>query len=183
MALQRQVMAKMLGKRDSEQEKEALEWIFTILGEPVPQGEFENILQDGTVLCRLINKLSPGAVPKINTSGSQFKMMENINNFLSAIKAYGVPIQDVFQTADLYEKKQVSQVSTTLFALGRATYMHPEWPGPWLGPRPSEENKREFTEEQLAASKTVIGLQAGSNKGATQAGDTTGAQRRVIVGK
>lgn len=183
MALQRQVMCKMMGKRDPEQEKESLEWIFAILGEPVPNAPFENILQDGTVLCRLMNKLSPGIVPKINTSGGQFKMMENINNFLNAIKEYGVPIQDLFQTADLYEKKQLSQISTTLFALGRATYMHPEWEGPWLGPRPSEENKREFTEEQIAAGKTVIGLQAGSNKGATQAGDNTGAQRRVIVGK
>ncbi|KAG0718949.1 Muscle-specific protein 20 [Chionoecetes opilio] len=173
----------MMAKRDPEQEKEALEWIFTILGEAIPKGEFEDILQDGTVLCRLMNKLSPGNLPKINTSGGQFKMMENLNNFLIAIKAYGVSIQDVFQTADLYEKKQVSQVTTTLFALGRATYQHPEWTGPWLGPRPSEENKREFSDEQLAASKSVIGLQAGSNKGASQAGDTTGAQRRVIQGK
>lgn len=176
-------MAKMMGKRDHAEEKEALEWVFTILGEPIPKAEFENILHDGTVLCRLINKLAPGSVPKVNAGGGQFKEMENINNFLGAIRAYGVPIQDVFQTADLYEKKQVSQVSNTLFALGRATYQHPEWPGPWLGPRPSEENKREFTEEQLAASKSVIGLQAGSNKGATQAGDTTGSQRRVIIGK
>lgn len=173
----------MLAKRDPEQEKEALEWIFAILKQPVPKADFEDILQDGTVLCQLMNKLQPGSVPKINTSGGQFKEMENINNFLTAIKAYGVPIHDLFQTADLYEKKQVSQVSTTLFALGRATYQHPEWTGPWLGPRPAEENKREFSEEQIAAGKTVIGLQAGSYKGATQAGDNTGAQRRVIVGK
>lgn len=46
--------------------------------------------------------------------------MENINNFQKAIKEYGVPDQDVFQTVDLWEKKDISQVTNTLFALGRA---------------------------------------------------------------
>lgn len=57
---------------------------------------------------------------KINESGGQFKMMENINNLQKALKAYGVPDQDVFQTVDLYEKKDISQVTNTLFAIGRA---------------------------------------------------------------
>ncbi|KAK8737746.1 hypothetical protein OTU49_004222 [Cherax quadricarinatus] len=183
MSLQRQVMVKMMGKREPEQEKEALEWIFTVLGEPVPHGDFGDILRDGQVLCRLMNKLSPGAIPKIHTTGAQFKMMENINKFSDAMRKYGVSIQDLFQTADLFEKKDLATVCTALFSLGRATYLHPEWPGPWLGPRPAEENKREFSEEVLAASKTVIGLQAGSNKGATASGQNVGAQRRVIIGK
>lgn len=50
------------------------------------------------------------------------------------------------------------------------TYKHPEWTGPWLGPRPSEENRRTFTAEQLKGGATVIGLQAGTNRGATQSG-------------
>ena len=61
--------------------------------------------------------------------------------------------------------------------------MHPEWPGPWLGPKPSESNVREFDEETLAAGKAVIGLQAGQNKGATQAGQNMGAGRKIIIGK
>ncbi|XP_063615548.1 muscle-specific protein 20-like isoform X2 [Penaeus indicus] len=183
MSLQRQVMAKMHGKRDQEQEKEALDWIFTVLGEPRPEGDLGDILRDGQVLCRLMNKLVPGSVPKINTSGSQFKMMENINNFSQAMRKYGVPIVDLFQTSDLFEKKDLAVVTNSLFSLGRTTYRHPEWPGPWLGPRPAEEQKREWSEEQLRAGQGIIGLQAGSNKGATQAGDNTGAARRVILGK
>lgn len=46
-------------------------------------------------------------------------MMENINNFQQAIKAYGVADLDVFQTVDLWEKKDIAQVTNTLFALGR----------------------------------------------------------------
>jgi len=174
---------KMAGKRDAEQEKQAITWIFQVLEEPEPQGDFGDILKDGQVLCRLMNKLSPGCIPKINTGGVQFKMMENSGNFSKAARAYGVSVQDLFQTADLYEKHDLVAVCNSIHSLGRATYSHPEWQGPYLGPRPAEENKREFTEEQIAASKTVIGLQAGSNQGASQAGMNDGAQRRVILGK
>ena len=61
--------------------------------------------------------------------------------------------------------------------------MHGEWPGPWLGPKPAESNVREFDEETIAAGKTVIGLQAGQNKGASQAGQNIGAGRKIIIGK
>lgn len=70
----------MAGKRDVQQEKEAQEWIEAVLGEKFPPGEtFEDVLRDGQVLCKLMNKISPGSVTKINSSGGQFKMMENIN--------------------------------------------------------------------------------------------------------
>lgn len=61
-------------------EKEAQEWIEAILGKKFPPNElFEDVLKDGQVLCELMNKISPGSVSKINSSGGQFKMMENIN--------------------------------------------------------------------------------------------------------
>lgn len=40
-------------------------------------------------------------------------------SFQGAIKAYGVPDIDVFQTVDLWEKKDIAQIVSTLFALGR----------------------------------------------------------------
>lgn len=63
------------------------------------------------------------------------------------------------------------------------TYRHPEWNGPWLGPKPSEECKRDFSDEVLKAGQTIVGLQAGSNKGATQAGQNMGAGRKILLGK
>ncbi|KAL1110120.1 hypothetical protein AAG570_008197 [Ranatra chinensis] len=184
MSLERAVRAKLAGKRDAQQEKEAQEWIETVLGQKFPPGElFEDVLKDGQILCQVMNKLKPGSVPKINSSGGQFKMMENINAFQKALKEYGVADVDVFQTVDLWEKKDIAQVTTTLFALGRTTYKHSEWKGPYLGPKPSEECKREFTEEQLRAGESIIGLQAGSNKGATQSGQNMGAGRKILLGK
>lgn len=43
---------------------------------------------------------------------------------------------------------------------------------PSIGPKEATENKREFSEEQLKEGQSIIGLQMGSNKGASQAGAT-----------
>ena len=52
--------------------------------------------------------------------------------------------------------------------------------GPTLGVRIASENKRAFDEGVLKAGQTVIGLQYGSNKGASQAGMTPyGASRQI----
>ncbi len=85
---------------------------------------------------------------------------------------------------DLFgDRQNIAVVTQAIFSLARTCYKHPEFKGPWLGPRPSEENKREFSDDVTAAGKTVIGLQAGQNKGASQAGSNLGAARRIIIGK
>ncbi|XP_030767626.1 muscle-specific protein 20 [Sitophilus oryzae] len=159
-----------MSKRNKELETEVLEWIFKVLGEPVPSGDFENILKDGVVLCNLANKLSPGSVKKIATKGTNFQLMENIQRFQAAIKAYGVPQEEIFQTADLFERRNIPQVVLSLYALGRLTQKHPEYNGPSLGPKMADKNERTFTEEQLRASEGQLNLQMGYNKGASQSG-------------
>lgn len=67
-----------------------------------------------------MNQLSPGIIKKINMSGGQFKMMENINKFQEAAKKYGVAEIDVFQTVDLWERRNIPQVTQCIMALGRA---------------------------------------------------------------
>lgn len=64
--------------RNKEQEKEVLEWIFAILGEPVPKGDYEDILKNGVVLCKLANKMVAGSVKKIQERGTNFQLMENV---------------------------------------------------------------------------------------------------------
>lgn len=184
MSLERAVRAKIAAKRDPALEKEAQEWVEAVIGRSLGGEPFEDAIRDGQVLCELMNKLKPGSVAKVNSSGGQFKMMENINNFQKALKEYGVSDVDVFQTVDLWEKnKDFASVINCLFALGRETYRHPEWTGPRLGPKPADESKRDFSEEQLKAGQTIIGLQAGQNKGASQAGQNLGAGRKIILGK
>ena len=52
--------------------------------------------------------------------------------------------------------------------------------GPALGPKESTAQKREFSEGQMQEGKHIIGLQMGSNRGASQAGMTPyGATRQI----
>lgn len=173
------VSAKIAGKRDPDAEREVIEWIEAVTGERLPNAPYEEILRDGQVLCRLMNQLMPGSIQKINSSGGQFKMMENINKFQECCKKYGVPEIDVFQTVDLWERRNIPQVTQCIFALGRTCQVHSEWRGPILGPKLSDENKRQFTEEQLRAGEGVINLQYGTNKGANQAGLNFGNTRHM----
>lgn len=55
--------------------------------------------------------------------------------------------------------------------------------GPVIGVKVAQENKRNFSEEKLKESHKIIGLQYGSNKGASQAGMTAyGTGRQIIPG-
>lgn len=44
--------------------------------------------------------------------------MENIQIFLDAAEAYGLPKSSLFQTVDLYEARNMSQVINTIMQLG-----------------------------------------------------------------
>lgn len=44
---------------------------------------YEDALRDGVLLCKLMNKLQPGLITKINTSGGDYKMMDNLNQYVS----------------------------------------------------------------------------------------------------
>ena len=65
------------------QEYQVQKWIEAVLNEPFPEGKpYEDVLKDGVILCKLMNTLSPGSIPKINVSGAHFKLMENVSRYL-----------------------------------------------------------------------------------------------------
>ncbi|XP_077283580.1 myophilin [Arctopsyche grandis] len=156
--------------RSKEQESEVLGWIYEVLGEPLPNSPYEDVLRDGVVLCKLINKIVPGSVKKIQEKGTNFQLMENVQRFQAAIKKYGVPEEEIFQTADLFERRNIVQVTLCLYSLARITQKHPEYTGPSMGPKMADKNERTFTEDQLRASEGQVNLQMGFNKGASQSG-------------
>lgn len=43
---------------------------------------YEDALRDGVLFCMLMNKLQPGLITKINTSGGDYKMMDNLNQWV-----------------------------------------------------------------------------------------------------
>ncbi|XP_077977894.1 muscle-specific protein 20-like [Glandiceps talaboti] len=180
-----QVAAKIGAKRDPQQEAEAKEWIEAIVGEPFSNpDDYAESLKDGIMICKLANKISPGAVKKINTQkGQSFKMRENIEQFQKFAKSVGVPEVDVFQVVDLFEKGNISQFTQCIFAVARLIATQPGYSGPTLGPKQAQENVRDWTDEQLAQQKAMregeVGLQMGSNKGASQAGQNFGLGRQI----
>ncbi|CAF2514750.1 unnamed protein product [Rotaria sp. Silwood2] len=119
MALDRAVKGKISLKRDPEQETAAREWIEAVIGEKFPTNDYEEALHDGIILCKLMNKLKPGSVSKIHTTGGPMKLRENIAVFQNAARAYGVNPSELFQAVDLFDKQNIEIVTICIFALNR----------------------------------------------------------------
>lgn len=183
------VQAKVDSKYDEALASEGLQWIQTVLekhGEPQQfdvsgdRANFESVLSDGFLLAKLINVLQPGC---INTNKlakrptMMFKKMELIEIFLAKLKSYGVPDHELFSTIDLTEAQNLNQVVVCLQGLGRKARTNGEI---GFGPQESQANVRNFTEEQLNAGSSVISLQYGTNKGASQAGMSFGKSRKIL---
>ncbi|XP_077087297.1 transgelin-2 [Siphateles boraxobius] len=188
--LSREVQSKIDKKYDPELEERLVQWIIAqcgdSIGNPQPgkQG-FQQWLKDGCVLCELINSLNKDSKPvkKIQSSGMAFKQMEQISQFLVAAERYGITKSDAFQTVDLWEGKDLAAVQMMLMSLGSLAVTKSD--GCYRGDpswfhKKSQENKREFSEDQLKEGQSVIGLQMGTNKGASQAGMTGYGQTRQI---
>ncbi|KAK6025430.1 hypothetical protein OSTOST_08669 [Ostertagia ostertagi] len=126
---------------------------------------------------RLANSLQPGVVKKINSSGMAFSnRWRNIAFFLAFAEKH-VAKSELFQTVDLYEAQDPNAVLICLSSLARKSEKLFGKPG--LGPKEAEGEKRSWTEEQLKAGQNVIGLQMGSNKGATASGINFGNTRHM----
>ena len=140
---------------DEEQEQKAVEWVAAVTGVPRPAGEpLQSWLRNGIVLCALANTISPGAVAKVSTSPMPFKQMENIEAYVRACAALGVPSQDLFVTVDLFEGKNLPAVVRNLHSLGRVAQQR-GFSGPSLGAKLSTRNARQFSEEQMALAKAM----------------------------
>lgn len=197
------VAKKNNDKYEDEIAGAALEWIKAVLehcnkdassikhsdAAAVSQDGVHELLKGGDLLCVLANCLWPGSVdekhcqpPSANKPAAMIAHQSNdkISRFLDACEANGMKKIDLFQSCDLADKINMSQVLNTIVALGRKSHSAEKYNGPTLGPKESEQNTREFTEDQISLGKTFIGLQAGTNKFATQAGQNFGKTRAII---
>lgn len=99
----------------------------------------------------------------------------------------------MFSTADLYDEKDINQVTTMLHALGRTVQtVLPDYTGPKLGVKVVERNERKFSEAQLREAANAVNVfNLGSSKqalAATQAvigtpGDGDAAPVRASSGR
>ncbi|KAK3107834.1 hypothetical protein FSP39_023194 [Pinctada imbricata] len=171
----------MGAKYDPAAEAEVRNWIKQLIGEDIGDGAMnvEKNLRDGVILIKLLQKLYEGTsnLPNkartmklsYNTMNAPFKQMENIEVFLKGANAYGVPLNSLFQTVDLYEGRNMAMVVATILQLGTEAQRN-SYNGPTCGSKPVEKHQVQFSYEQLKNSHGVIGLQSGTNKFASQKG-------------
>lgn len=116
--------------------------------------------------------------------------------FLEAAKSFGVPVQETFQTVDLWERQNLNSVIICLQSLGRKVHLlflffiinkiyhiyakqGTNLGVVSIGPKEADKNVRHFSEDQLRAGQAIISLQYGSNKGANQSGINFGNTRHM----
>jgi len=135
--LDAELAAKAAEKYDPELEKAVTTWIIDITGEDFASkgaDSFAMWLQDGQVLCHLVNKIIPGKIAKVNTMQAPFKKMENITYFTDAARSIGVPESSMFATPDLFEEKNLGSVINCIYTFARVVQSAaPDFDGPTLG--------------------------------------------------
>jgi len=175
-----ETQSKVNAKYSEEDASKVLEWIGGLIGESFDfsgsMDNFQEQLKDGQKLCKLMNAVKPGSIKKINSGKLVFKWMENLQNFNQTCKAVGVPEMETFQAVDLTERVNLHQVVLCCNGLARKAQ---SLGLKGFGPKEAEQNKRDFSDETLKAGQSVIGLQMGSNQGATQSGQNFGNYRHM----
>ncbi|XP_051898104.1 calponin-1 isoform X2 [Pristis pectinata] len=177
--LSAEVNRKIAQKYDPQKDEDIRRWIEDVTGVTLTENLMDG-LKNGVVLCKLINKLQPGSVKKINESPQNWHQLENIGNFLKAIAKYGVKLHDSFEANDLYENCNLTQVQTTLMALASLAKTKGYHTKSDIGVRYAEKQQRVFNSETLKAGQNIIGLQMGTNKFASQQGMTAYGTRRHL---
>lgn len=83
--------------------------------------ELAMALQDGTVLCRLVNKIIPGSISDFSEKPEkQFLKMQNINKFLEVCqKKFRMKEGELFTADELYYASNFPKVVASLSALSR----------------------------------------------------------------
>eukprot|EP01084_Bolivina_argentea_P183661 316889_1 len=147
---------------DPKRKLEAKMWIQTVLDITLNNDLFDE-LQDGTLLCEVLNKIQPGTCKKYKKSKHAFVSRNNIGIFIKGARQLGLPATDVFETRDLYDKQRLSAVVQTVYSVS-AISRKLGFSGPFIGVSYSEANKRHFTKAQLARTKSTVPLLSRGDK-------------------
>jgi len=108
-------------RNQTNQEAERVRaWLAQVLDERMEKDvPLEELLHDGVILCRLINRIHPDAIPSINAPNSgMFLLRDNVDTFLKKCNTViGLKTTVLFDVADLFEAKNMNRVYGTLHAL------------------------------------------------------------------
>ncbi|NXK37618.1 LMO7 protein, partial [Piprites chloris] len=115
-----------------------------VTGKSFGTKDFRAALENGVLLCDLINKIKPGIIKKINRLSTPIAGLDNINVFLKACENIGLKEAQLFHPGDLQDlsnrvtvkpeetNRRVKNVLITLYWLGRKAQSNPHYNGPYL---------------------------------------------------
>merc|ERR1712083_991379 len=140
---------------DGNQVAEVKQWMETIMGETYT--DFFEDIRDGVELCKLLNKIKPGLLrrKKFKKSKIVFVARTNIQIFIEGCKKLGIPETDCIETRDLFDQQNLNDVVLNLYAVSAISRKH-NFGGPFIGKKYADKNKREFSAEVLAKSKSSV---------------------------
>ncbi|XP_073203089.1 LIM domain only protein 7 isoform X2 [Lepidochelys kempii] len=139
----------MEGREDAEGScdvafAEAQRWVEAVTGKSFGTKDFRAALENGVLLCDLINKIKPGIIKKINRLSTPIAGLDNINVFLKACENIGLKEAQLFHPGDLQDlssrvtvkqeetNRRLKNVLITLYWLGRKAKNNPGYNGPNL---------------------------------------------------
>lgn len=85
------------------------------------------------LLCKLIDAIQPGLIPRIERAGAPAAERANIKSFLLACHILGVAAESLFDERDLHEKKNLEAVVHCLGVLSETLESSSSFRGPFLG--------------------------------------------------
>ncbi|XP_030422553.1 LIM domain only protein 7 isoform X3 [Gopherus evgoodei] len=139
----------MEGREDAEGScdvafAEAQRWVEAVTGKSFGTKDFRAALENGVLLCDLINKIKPGIIKKINRLSTPIAGLDNINVFLKACENIGLKEAQLFHPGDLQDlssrvtvkqeetNRRLKNVLITLYWLGRKAQNKSSYNGPHL---------------------------------------------------
>ncbi|XP_050974416.1 LIM domain only protein 7 isoform X10 [Labeo rohita] len=123
---------------------EAQRWIEAVTEKKFGSSNFRSSLENGLLLCDLINKIRPGVVKKLNRLSTPIAGLDNISLFLKACAKLGLKEAQLFHPGDLQDlstrvtvkhqesSRRLKNVLITIYWLGRKAYADPFYNGPYL---------------------------------------------------
>ncbi|XP_068870310.1 LIM and calponin homology domains-containing protein 1 isoform X1 [Aphelocoma coerulescens] len=111
---------------------EAQKWIEQVTGRSFGEKDFRSGLENGILLCELLNAIKPGLVKKINRLPTPIAGLDNIILFLRGCKELGLKESQLFDPGDLQDtsnrvtiknidySRKLKNVLVTIYWLGKA---------------------------------------------------------------
>ncbi|XP_014859244.1 PREDICTED: LIM domain only protein 7 isoform X11 [Poecilia mexicana] len=123
---------------------EAQRWIEAATKKKFGNGDFRSALENGVLLCDLINKIKPGTIKRVNRLPTPIAGLDNLNVFLKACGKLGLKEAQLFHPGDLQDlstrvtvkhqetNRRLKNVLITIYWLGRRAQSDPFYDGPYL---------------------------------------------------